>query len=67
MYTGIIIDDEPKIQKVLEIKLKEFCPEVTLVATAVDVPTAYDAIIAHKPNLISVSYTHLTLPTNREV
>ena len=52
MYTGIIIDDEPKIQKVLEIKLKEFCPEVTLVATAVDVPTAYDAIIAHKPNLI---------------
>ncbi len=52
MITGIIIDDEPKIQKVLEIKLKELCPEIDLVALAEDVPSAYDAIVQHKPNLI---------------
>jgi len=52
MYTAIIIDDEPKIQKVLAIKLAEFCPEIKLVGTAIDVDTAYDSIVANKPQLI---------------
>ena len=31
------------------------------------VKTAYAAVQKVKPNVVPVSYTHLTLPTNREV
>lgn len=52
MYKAIIIDDEPKIQKVLEIKLAEFCEDIEVVDTAIDVESAYQSILKHDPQII---------------
>ena len=52
MIKAIIIDDEPKIQKVLEIKLKEFCSDISVVDKANDVESAYQSILAHQPQVI---------------
>lgn len=52
MYKALIIDDEPKIQKVLEIKLNEFCKDIDIVDIAWDVDSAYKSIIKHNPAVI---------------
>ena len=49
---AVIIDDEPKLRKVLEIKLAENCPEVELLGTACDVPEGTALIKSKKPDLV---------------
>ena len=52
MYRAVIIDDEPKIQKVLEIKLNEFCKDIEIADIAWDVESAYTSIIKYNPAII---------------
>jgi len=52
MYKAIIIDDELKIQKVLEIKLIEYCKDIDIVAMAHDVESAYEVILEYDPQII---------------
>ena len=52
MYKAIIIDDEPKIQEVLRIKLSEYCPDIEIVDIAHDVDSAYNSIIKNQPQII---------------
>jgi len=49
---AVIIDDEPKLRTVLEIKLKDKCPTVQLVGSAGNVKEGYDAILKTKPDLV---------------
>ncbi len=49
---AIIVDDEPKLRTVLEIKLKEKCPDIELVGMAGNVPEGFELINQHKPDLI---------------
>lgn len=49
---GIIIDDEPKLRQVLEIKLKKHCPEIEIVDMASNAEEAYEKINKHAPNII---------------
>jgi len=51
-YTAIIIDDEPKLREVLNIKLSQYCPDIEVICMAKDVKEAYTKIIEHKPQLI---------------
>jgi len=51
-YTAVIIDDEPKLQKVLESKLNAHCPHIKIVGLAKSARTAYQTIIKEKPDLI---------------
>ncbi|MEM8527288.1 MAG: LytTR family DNA-binding domain-containing protein [Bacteroidota bacterium] len=51
-YKAIIIDDEAKIRKVLEIKLGKHCEGVEVVATAANITEAYQLIQKHQPDLI---------------
>lgn len=48
----IIIDDEPKLRKVLQLKLQQFCPETCVVAEAGNINDAYLKILEKKPKLI---------------
>lgn len=52
MINAIIIDDEPKIRKVIQIKLEQFCPDIKVVETASNVQEGYQKIISIKPQLI---------------
>lgn len=49
---AIIIDDEPKAIKMLKMLLQEYCPEITVVAEANDVPTAVKLIHKHNPEIV---------------
>lgn len=49
---AIIVDDEVKLQQVFKHKLEEYCPSIQVVATAINVNTAYDAIQAHRPDIV---------------
>jgi two-component system LytT family response regulator len=49
---AIIIDDEPKLRKVLEIKLEKFCPEISLIGTGADIVEGFELISTLKPQLI---------------
>ena len=49
---AIIVDDEPKLRKVLEIKLKDKCPNIEVVGTAGNIADAYDLIQDKKPDLL---------------
>ena len=51
-FTAIIIDDESKLRKVLQIKLEKHCPEVEIVETAANVDDALRKILKLKPELI---------------
>lgn len=51
-YNALLIDDEPKLREVLKIKLKQFCPEINVMAEAEDVTDAFDKIKLNKPQLI---------------
>ncbi len=51
-YKAIIIDDEPKLREVLQIKLRKHCPTIEIVSSAIDAPDAYDKITEYNPDLI---------------
>jgi len=51
-YTALIIDDEPKLREVLNIKLNQFCPEIKVLDTAKDVEDAHSKINLLQPQLI---------------
>lgn len=52
MIRAILVDDEPKSIKTVQKLLAKHCPEVELLATAEDVPTAYELLLTHKPDLV---------------
>ena len=61
----LIVDDQPANVQLLEQMLREFGYQNL---TSTMDPHAVCALYrAHHYDLIPVSYTHLTLPTNREV
>ncbi len=49
---SIIVDDEPKIRKVLEIKLNQYCPDVQILASVENIDAAYLEIINHQPDVV---------------
>lgn len=51
-YSAIIVDDEPKLREVMDIKLTQNCPEIKIVGKASNVPEAYDLIKKQKPNIV---------------
>ena len=50
--TCIIVDDEPQNQKVLEIMIDQFCPDVEVLAKASSVSEAVELISKHSPNIV---------------
>jgi two-component system, LytTR family, response regulator len=52
MIRTIIVDDEKPSREVLYNYLKEFCPEVEIVASASSVKTAYKSIKKNKPDIV---------------
>lgn len=52
MIKAIVIDDEAKARRIMEALLKEYCPDVAVVATAEDVPSGVIAIHQHKPDVL---------------
>ncbi|HNT93932.1 MAG: response regulator transcription factor [Bacteroidales bacterium] len=52
MIRAVIIDDEKLARDVIFNYLKEYCPDVEVVAQAATVQTAYEAIIKTAPDLI---------------
>ncbi len=51
-YRALIIDDEPKIRKVLQIKLEQYCSEIVVQDTAANIVEGFEKINTLKPNLI---------------
>ena len=49
---AIIIEDEPKLQKVLALKLEKFCPSVKVVGAASNINEAFSMIRDSKPELV---------------
>lgn len=52
MEKCIIIDDEPKARLLLEAIVKQYCPDLEIVALCEDLPEGIKAIKKHKPSLI---------------
>ena len=52
MLSCIIIDDEPKARKLLEVIITDYCKDVEIVAQCEDLPSGVKAIKKHHPNLI---------------
>jgi len=50
--TSIIIDDEPKLQKVLQIKLEKFCPQIKVLACANNAKDGYALITQKQPDIL---------------
>lgn len=48
----ILVDDEERARNSLQLLLKEYCPEVCVLATASNVPEAVLAIQTHRPQLV---------------
>jgi len=51
-YEAIIIDDEPKLRKVLEVKLGQTCDGIRVIDTAENIDIAYEKITTKKPDII---------------
>lgn len=49
---AIIIDDETKARQLLQAMLQDYCPEVTVVAEADDLPNGIKAIKRHAPDVV---------------
>ncbi len=52
MIKAILIDDEAKARRIIEALLREYCPEVEVVAMAEDVPSGVIAINQHRPDVL---------------
>ncbi len=48
----LIIDDEPKLSKVLKIKLERYCPGIEVIGEALNITEGYKKIKAHAPQLV---------------
>jgi len=51
-YNAIIVDDEPKIRKVLQIKIEQYCSDIKIVDTAGDINEGFQKIVDLNPSLI---------------
>lgn len=51
-YTALIIDDEPKLREVLQIKLTQFCPQIEVLDMATNAEEAFAKIRQLRPQLI---------------
>ena len=49
---AIIVDDEKMARVLLDGMLKQYCPEVEIVAHCIDLPSAVKAIVKYQPNLV---------------
>lgn len=49
---ALIVDDEPKLRKVLLLKLQQHCPEVQVAAEAANIDQAEAHIRAHEPQVV---------------
>lgn len=52
MIKAVIIDDEAKARRMMEALLKEYCPEIQIMAVAEDVPSGVLAINLHQPDVV---------------
>ncbi len=52
MITSLIVDDEPRAIKALEILLERHCPEITVLGKASNINEAYEEIVKKKPDLV---------------
>jgi two-component system LytT family response regulator len=52
IFTAVIIDDEAKARRIMEVLLTENCPNVKVVAAAEDVLSGIKAINNHKPDIV---------------
>lgn len=52
MYKAILIDDEAKLRKVLQIKLEMYCGDIQIVGMAGNVKEGQEAIKEHDPDLV---------------
>lgn len=51
-YEAIIVDDEPKLREVLDIKLKQYCPEVSVLGKVSNAADAFEKINLLQPKII---------------
>ncbi len=52
MITAILVDDEPKSRAVLEEKLRQYCPQVTVIGQVGDAAEAFSLITEKHPQLV---------------
>jgi len=52
MINTLIIDDEPKVQKSIEMIIKQYCPQLNVVGTASSALEGIKEINCKKPNLV---------------
>ncbi len=52
MLKAVIIEDEARARNILRQLLEEYCPDVTCVAMADDVPSGVKAIYQHQPDIV---------------
>lgn len=52
IYKALLVDDEQKLRKVLEIKLKRHCPSIEAVATAENIEIAEKLITEIEPEIV---------------
>ncbi|MCG8575333.1 MAG: LytTR family DNA-binding domain-containing protein [Flavobacteriales bacterium] len=57
---AVIIDDESKARNLLDSLLSEYCPEVTVVGSAPDLPSGVDLIRSTQPNIV---FLDVEMPT----
>jgi len=51
-YTAIIIDDEPKLQKVLKLKLEKYSPQIQVIGCVHNAKAGYSLITQKKPDIL---------------
>lgn len=49
---AFLIDDERKLTEVLTLKLKQFCPDITIVGSATNISDGYEMIESLRPDLV---------------
>ncbi len=51
-FNALIIDDEPKLRKVLQIKLEQYCKDIKVVGDAANISEGYEKIKALQPQIV---------------
>ena len=52
MIRSLIVDDEPRAVKGLQILVEKYCPEINLIGSAHNIEDAYKVIIQERPELV---------------